>query len=64
MKTEYTGTLMFCHFILSLFSCDKLNIIDVNVLNGLPSDVTSASSLAVFKNTLKTYLFRCCYETV
>ena len=29
-----------------------------------PSDVTSASSLSVFKNRLKTYLFRRCYETV
>jgi len=27
------------------------------VWNGLPSDVTSASSLSVFKNRLKTYLF-------
>ena len=34
------------------------------VLNGLPSEVTSASSLLVFKNRLKTYLFRRCYETV
>ena len=35
------------------------------VWNGLPSDVTSASSLSVFKNRLKTYLFRLrCYETV
>jgi len=34
------------------------------VWNGLPSDVTSASSLAVFKNRLKTYLFRRCYETI
>ena len=33
------------------------------VWNGLPSDVTSASSLSVFKNRLKTYLFRRCYET-
>ena len=32
--------------------------------NGLPSDVTSASSLSVFKNRLKTYLFRRCYETI
>jgi len=34
------------------------------VWNGQPGDVTSASSLSVFKNRLKTYLFRRCYETV
>ena len=34
------------------------------VWNGLPSEVTSASSLSVFKNRLKTYLFRHCYEAV
>jgi len=34
------------------------------VWNGLPSDVTSTSSLAVFKNRLKTHLFRRWYETV
>ena len=34
------------------------------VWNSLPSDVTSASSLPVFKNRLKTYLFRRCYATV
>ena len=35
------------------------------VWNGLPSDViTSASLLSVFKNRLKTILFRRCYETV
>ena len=34
------------------------------VWNGLRSDVTSASSLSVFKNRLKTYLFCRCYETV
>ena len=33
------------------------------VWNGLPSEVTSASSLSVFKNRLKIYLFRRCYET-
>jgi len=31
--------------------------------NGQPSGVTSASSLSVFKNRLKTYLFCRCYET-
>jgi len=36
----------------------------VKLWNSLPSDVTSASSLSVYKNTLKTYLFRHCYETV
>jgi len=34
------------------------------VWNSLPSDVTSTSSLPVFKNRLKKYLFRRCYETV
>jgi len=34
------------------------------VWNGLPSDVTSAYSLSVFKNRLNTYLFRRCYEIV
>ena len=42
--------------------CISLNT--VNVWNSLPSDVTSASLLPVFKNRLKTYLFRRCYETV
>jgi len=32
------------------------------VWNGPPSDVTSASSLSVFKNRLKTYLFHRCYK--
>jgi len=32
------------------------------VLNGLPSDVTSAPSLAVFRRRLKTELFRRCYN--
>jgi len=35
-----------------------------SILEGTISDVTSASSLSVFKNRLKTYLFRRCYETV
>ena len=41
-------------------------LLEQKVWNGLPSDVTSASSLSVFKNRLKTYvyLFRRCYETV
>jgi len=30
--------------------------------NDLPSDVMTASSLSVFKNRLKTYLFHHCYE--
>jgi len=38
-------------------------VVGAKVWNGLPSDVTSASSLSVFKNRLKTYLFRRCYET-
>jgi len=30
----------------------------------LPDDVTSAPSLSTFRRHLKTYLFRCCYNTV
>ena len=31
--------------------------------NSLPDDVTSAPSLSTFRRHLKTYLFRCCYNT-
>jgi len=34
------------------------------VWNSLPDDVTSAPSLSTFRRHLKTYLFRCCYNTV
>ena len=40
------------------------SVAGAKVWNSLPSDVTSASSLPVFKNRLKTYLFRRCYETL
>jgi len=43
---------------------EQLTTQTAKVWNGLPSDVTSASSLSVFKNRLKTYLFRRCYETL
>ena len=33
------------------------------VWNSLPDDVTSALSLSTFRRHLKTYLFRCCYNT-
>ena len=38
-------------------ACDVFPVAGANVWNGLPSDVTSASSLSVFKNRLKTYLY-------
>jgi len=38
------------------------SIAGARVFNGLPSDVTSASSLAVFGRRLKTELFRRCYN--
>jgi len=34
------------------------------VWNSLPDEVTSAPSLSTFRRHLKTYLFRCCYNTV
>ena len=33
------------------------------VWNSLPDDITSALSLSTFRRHLKTYLFRCCYNT-
>jgi len=39
-------------------------IAGAKVWNSLPDDVTSASSLLTFQHHLKTYLFRCCYNTV
>ena len=49
---------------LVLVSSMSFPVTGAKVWNGLPSDVTSASSLEVFKNRLNTYLFRRCYETV
>jgi len=36
----------------------------VKVWSSLYADVAFASSLPVFKNRLKTYLFCCCYDTL
>ena len=38
-------------------------IATAKVWNSLPDDVTSALSLSTFRRHLKTYLFRCCYNT-
>ena len=38
-------------------------IAGAKVWNSLPDDVTSALSLSTFRRHLKTYLFRCCYNT-
>jgi len=39
-------------------------IAGAKVWNSLPDDATSAPSLSTFRRHLKTYLFRCCYNTV
>ena len=39
-------------------------IAGAKVWNSLPDDVTSAPSLSTFRRHLKTYLFRCWYNTV
>ena len=39
-------------------------IAGAKVWNRLPDDVTSAPSLSTFRRHLKTYLLRCCYNTV
>ena len=38
-------------------------IAGAKVWNSLPDDVTSALSVSTFPRHLKTYLFRCCYNT-
>jgi len=38
-------------------------IAGAKVWNSLPDDVTSALSLSTFRRHLKSYLFRCCYNT-
>jgi len=38
-------------------------IASAKVWNSLPNDVTSTQSLSTFRRHLKTYLFRCCYNT-
>ena len=48
----------------STIGCRAFPVAGAKVWNSLPSDVTSASSLSVFKNRLKTYLYRRCYETL
>jgi len=47
---------------LSTIGARAFPVAGAKVWNSLPSDVTSASSLSVFR--LKTYLFRRCYDTV
>ena len=39
-------------------------IAGAKVWNSLPDDITSAPSLSTFRRHLKTYLFRCCYNTL
>jgi len=41
----------------------KLVLLLTNVLHGSNQHVTSALSLSTFRRHLKTYLFRCCYNT-
>ena len=38
-------------------------IVGAKVWNSLPDDVTSTPSQSTFRRHLKTYLFRCCYNT-
>ena len=38
-------------------------IAGTKVWNSLPDDITSALSLSMFRRHLKTYLFRCCYNS-
>ena len=50
-------------FRLSTVGSRAFPIAGAKVWNSLPDDVTSALSLSIFRRHLKTYLFRCCYNT-
>jgi hypothetical protein len=45
-------------FILSTIGCRSFYVAGANIWNSLPRNITSSSSLSVFKQRLKTYLFR------
>ena len=51
-------------FCLPTVGTRAFSIAGAKVWNSLPDDVTSAPSLSTFQRHLKTYLFRCCYNTV
>ena len=48
----------------STVGCRAFPVAEAKVWNSLPSDVTSAPSLPVFRNRMKTYLFCHCCDTV
>jgi len=50
-------------FRLSTVGSRAFPIAGAKILNSLPDDVTSAPSLPTFMRRLKTYLFRCSYNT-
>ena len=48
----------------SVYDIDiDIDIAGAKIWNSLPDDVTSAPSLPTFRRRLKTYLFRCSYNT-
>jgi len=56
--------LVICHNHRCRLINGKDRIAGAKVWNSLPDDVTSAPSLSIFRRNLKTYLFRCCYNTL
>jgi hypothetical protein len=58
LRPAVTDRLIVPAFRLSTIGCRSFLVAGANIWNSLPWDVTSSSSLSVFKQRLKTYLFR------
>jgi len=64
-KTELAlGGWLVTSFRLPTVGSRAFPIAGAKVWNSLPDDVTSAPFLSTYRRHLKTYLFRCCYNTV
>ena len=61
LMTRYPFT---SHFSSYRYHLRIFPVAGANIWNSLPIDITSALSSAVFKQRLKTFLFRCCYDIV
>jgi len=63
LRSSSSNQLDIPSFRLSTVGSRAFPIAGAKIWNSLPDDVTSAPSLPTFRRRLKTYLFRCSYNT-